>query len=51
MRRRDFIGGVTAAVTWPLASYAQEDGSIKRIGVLLPAVPAAVLARADEVIE
>src|SRR5947209_18165028 len=35
MRRRDFIAGLTGAATWPLTARAQQQTSLRRIGVLL----------------
>jgi len=35
MRRREFIAELGAAA-WPLAVCAQQLGSVRRIGVLLP---------------
>ena len=37
MRRREFIGGLGGAATWPLYARAQQNERIRRVGVLLNA--------------
>jgi putative ABC transport system substrate-binding protein len=36
--RREFIAVLGSAAAWPLAVWAQQDGRVRRIAVLLPAV-------------
>jgi putative ABC transport system substrate-binding protein len=36
MRRREFIAGLAAAAAWPLATYGQQAGVVRRLGILWP---------------
>src|SRR5437764_9394793 len=39
MRRRDFIGMVGGAATWPIMARAQQSERVRRIGILMPFPP------------
>lgn len=36
MRRREFVAGLGGVAAWPLASYGQQPGVMRRLGILWP---------------
>ena len=50
MRRRNFIQGIAASVTWPLAARAQQKSEIPRIGFLYQGSQAAMALRIEAIL-
>ena len=50
MRRRNFIQGIAASVTWPLAARAQQTSEIPRIGFVYQGSQAAVALRIEAIL-
>src|SRR5678816_247362 len=50
MRRRNFIQGIAASVTWPLAARAQQKSEIPRIGFVYQGSQAAMVLRIEAVL-
>ena len=50
MRRRNFIQGIAALVTWPLAARAQQKSEIPRIGFVYQGSQAAMALRIEAVL-
>jgi hypothetical protein len=48
MKRREFIGGLASALTWPIASRAQQPGNVFRIAIVRPSGSAADMTEAPE---
>ena len=36
MRRREFIAGLGSVVAWPVVARSQQEGRLRRIGLLMP---------------
>src|ERR1700730_7894748 len=47
MRRRTFIAGLGSALTWPMVARAQQNGRVRRLGVLTSAAEGDPILKAN----
>ena len=47
MRRREFIAGLGGVAAWPFAARAQQNGRVRRVGVLTSAVEGDPILKAN----